>query len=119
MGLINYNIEKYSPKQLVVIPLVLLIISLIVLAYYTAMTGMPVTPGIDFSGGTAVTIETNESVAQMQSTFAGYPLVGVSDVNGGKFLKFSAMDTTQFNSLTALITQKYPASTIEQIDESF
>jgi predicted component of type VI protein secretion system len=27
MGLINYNIEKYSPQQLVVIPLVFLIIS--------------------------------------------------------------------------------------------
>ena len=32
MGLINYNIEKYSPQQLVVIPLVLLVISLVVLA---------------------------------------------------------------------------------------
>ena len=50
MGLINYNIEKYSPKQLVVIPLVLLIVSVIVLAYFTMTTGMPVTPGIDFSG---------------------------------------------------------------------
>jgi preprotein translocase subunit SecF len=119
MGLINYNIEKYSPKQLVVIPLVLLIISLVVIAYYTAMTGMPVTPGIDFSGGTAVTLQTTDSVAQIQSTFAGYPLVDVSNVGGGKFLKFSAMDTAHFNSLNALINQKYPASTIEQIDESF
>jgi len=119
MGLINYNIEKYSPQQLVVIPLILLIISLVVIAYYTATTGMPVTPGIDFSGGTAVTIDTNESVAQLQSAFAGYPLVDVSDVNGGKFLKFSTMDDTKFRSLTALISQKYPDSKIDQIGESF
>jgi preprotein translocase subunit SecF len=119
MGLINYNIEKYSPKQLVVIPLVLLIISLIVLAYYTAMTGLPVTPGIDYSGGTAVTILTTDTPAQLQLTFAGYPLSEVSDVNGGKFLTFSQMDTTQYNSLTALINQKYPDSTIEEIDQSF
>ena len=32
MGLFNYNIEKYSPKQLVIIPLVLLAISLVLLA---------------------------------------------------------------------------------------
>ena len=51
MGLINYNIEKYSPKQLVIIPLVFLVISLILLALNIATTGMPVTPGIDFSGG--------------------------------------------------------------------
>ena len=58
MGWINYNIEKYSPQQLVVIPLVLFVISLVVLASTLAATGMPVTPGIDFSGGTAVTIIT-------------------------------------------------------------
>ena len=33
MGLFHYNIEKYSPKQLVIIPMVLLAISLVVLAY--------------------------------------------------------------------------------------
>ena len=35
---------------------------------------MPVTPGIDFSGGTAVTIITSDSREQLQATFAGYPL---------------------------------------------
>jgi preprotein translocase subunit SecF len=119
MGLINYNIEKYSPKQLVVIPLVLLIVSLVILAYYMAVSGMPVTPGIDFSGGTAVTILTTDTPAQLQTVFAGYPLVDVSDVNGGKFLKFSAMDDTKFRSLTTLISQKYPDANIEQIGESF
>jgi preprotein translocase subunit SecF len=119
MGLINYNIEKYSPQQLVVIPLILLIISLVVIAYYTATTGMPVTPGIDFSGGTAVTILTTDTPAQLQSAFAGYPLVDISDVNGGKFLKFSTMDDTKFKSLSALISQKYPDAKIDQIGESF
>ena len=119
MGLINYNIEKYTPKQLVAIPLVLLLISLVVLAFYTATTGMPVTPGIDFSGGTAVTIQTTDTVAQIQSAFADYPLVDVSDVNGGKFLKFSTMDDAKFKSLSALISAKYPDSKIDQIGESF
>jgi len=119
MGLINYNIEKYSPQQLVVIPLILLIISLVVIAYYTATTGMPVTPGIDFSGGTAVTILTTDTPAQLQDAFKGYPLVDISDVNGGKFLKFSTMDDAQFKSLSALISQKYPDAKIDQIGESF
>ena len=75
MGLINYNIEKYSPQQLVVIPLVLFIISLVVIASTIMATGMPVKPGIDFSGGTAVTIITTDSNEQLQATFTGYPLV--------------------------------------------
>ncbi|RPI39756.1 MAG: protein translocase subunit SecF [Methanoregulaceae archaeon] len=119
MGLINYNIEKYSPQQLVVIPLVLFIISLVVLAFTIVATGMPVTPGIDFSGGTAVTIITSDSREQLQTTFAGYPLSEISDMNNGKFLKFSSMDDTRYQSLSQLISQKYPDAKIDQIGESF
>ena len=120
MGLINYNIEKYSPKQLVIIPLALLAISLILLALNTFSTGMPVTPGIDFSGGTAVTVYTPDSKDQLQATFVGYPLTDISEgVNNGKFLKFGTMDDTKFKELTALISQKYPDASINQIGETF
>ena len=120
MGLINYNIEKYSPKQLVIIPLVLLAISLILLALNMAATGMPVTPGIDFSGGTAVTIFSTDSKEQIQSTFADYPLIDISEgVNEGRFLKFGSMDDQKYNDLTTLIYQKYPDASINQIGETF
>jgi preprotein translocase subunit SecF len=120
MGLINYNIEKYSPKQLVIIPLVLLAISLVLLALNIAATGMPVTPGIDFSGGTAVTIFSTDSKEQIQSTFADFPLIDVSEgVNEGKFLKFGSMDDTKYNDLSTLIYQKYPDASINQIGETF
>jgi preprotein translocase subunit SecF len=120
MGLFNYNIEKYSPKQLVIIPLVILAISVVLLALNMASTGMPVTPGIDFSGGTAVTIFTADTKEQLQSTFAGYPLVDISQgVNNGYFLKFGAMDDTEFRSLSALIYQKFPDAKVDQIGETF
>jgi preprotein translocase subunit SecF len=120
MGLINYNIEKYSPKQLVIIPLALLAVALVLLALNMVATGMPVTPGIDFSGGTAVTIFTADSKEQIQSTFAGYPLIDISEgVNNGKFLKFGAMEDTKFQSLTTLIYQKFPDAKVDQIGETF
>ncbi|MDD1688796.1 MAG: protein translocase subunit SecF [Methanoregula sp.] len=120
MGLFNYNIEKYSPKQLVIIPLALLAISVVLLALTMASTGMPVTPGIDFSGGTAVTIFSADTREQLQSTFAGYPLIDISEgVNNGYFLKFGAMDDAEFRSLTALIYQKYPDAKVDQIGETF
>jgi preprotein translocase subunit SecF len=120
MGLFNYNIEKYTPKQLVIIPLALLAVSLVLLALNLVATGMPVTPGIDFSGGTAVTIITTDTREQLQSTFAGYPLVDISDgVNNGYFLKFGAMDDAEFRSLTALIYQKFPDAKVDQIGETF
>ena len=119
MGLINYNIEKYSPQQLVAIPLALFVLSLVVIAQTFMATGMPVTPGIDFSGGTAVTIITTDSNDQLQATFAGYPLSDISDMNNGKFLKFGSMDDTRYQSLVQLISQKYPDAKIDQIGESF
>ena len=120
MGLVNYNIEKYSPKQLVIIPLGLLAVSLVLLTLNMLSTGMPVTPGIDFSGGTAVTIFTTDTREQIQSTFTGYPLIDISDgVNNGKFLKFGTMDDEQFRSLSTLITQKFPDAKVDQIGETF
>jgi len=120
MGLINYNIEKYSPKQLVIIPLLLLALSLVLLALNTSATGLPVTPGIDFSGGTAVTLVTSDSKEQLQATFAGYPLIDIGEgIGKGKFLKFGTMDDADYKSLSSLISQKYPDSKVDQIGESF
>jgi preprotein translocase subunit SecF len=120
MGLFNYDIEKYSPKQLVIIPLVLLVIAVVLLVLTMVSTGMPVTPGIDFSGGTAVTIVTADTKEQLQSTFAGYPLVDISEgVNNGYFLKFGAMDDAKFRSLSALISEKFPDAKVDQIGETF
>ena len=119
MGLFNYNIEKYSPKQLVIIPLVILAISLVLIALNMVSTGMPVTPGIDFSGGTAVTLITTDTKEQITSYFAEYPLVEVSDMGNGKFLKFGLMDDAKYKSLTSFINQKYPDARIDQIGETF
>jgi preprotein translocase subunit SecF len=119
MGLINYNIEKYSPKQLVMIPLAMLAVALILLILNIATTGMPVTPGIDFSGGTAVTIITTDTREQVSLYFADYPLSDVSDMNNGKFLKFGLMDDAKYKSLTSAINQRYPDARIDQIGETF
>ena len=120
MGLINYDIEKYTPKQLVIVPLLLLVLSLILLALNTSSTGLPVTPGIDFSGGTAVTLVTSDSREQLQEAFAGYPLIDIGEgIGKGKFLKFGTMDDAMYKSLSTLISQKYPDAKVDQIGESF
>ncbi|MDD5143964.1 protein translocase subunit SecF [Methanoregula sp.] len=119
MGLINYNIEKYSPKQLVVIPLVLLVLSLLFVGFTMMSIGMPVTPGLDFSGGTAVTIRTTDTQDDLRTVFAGYPLSEISDMNDAKFLKFGTMDDAQSKSLVTFVGQKYPDASISQISETF
>jgi len=121
MVLFTYDVNRYTPRQMVIIPMVILAISLAILGYTMVTTGFPVKPGIDFSGGTAVTIFTTDSTDTLQDTFSGYPLILPIQVgtNNVKFLKFGPMDDSSFESLAALINQKYPDARIDQIGASF
>ena len=120
MGFIKYDVNRYTPRQMVVIPLVLLILSLAVLGYTMATTGMPVPPGMDFSGGTAVTLFTSDSTESLSATFSGYPLISIGEgVNNGKYVKFGPMDDDSLQSLAALINERYPDAKIDQIGASF
>jgi preprotein translocase subunit SecF len=121
MVLFTYDVNRYTPRQMIIIPMVILAISLAILGYTMVTTGFPVKPGIDFSGGTAVTIFTTDSTDTLQDTFSGYPLILPIQVgtNNVKFLKFGPMDDSSFESLAALINQKYPDARIDQIGASF
>jgi len=120
MGLFTYDVNRYTPKQMMVIPLIVLILSLAVLGYNMATTGTLLTPGMDFSGGTAVTLFTADSPDMLRETFSGYPLISVDGgINDGKYLKFGPMDDASFQSLAALITEHYPDAKIDQIGASF
>lgn len=119
MGKFTYDINKYEPKQMVALPLALLILSVIFLAFNTISTGMPVEPGIDFAGGVSVTISTSDSVSEIESYFADYPLKeSASDFSAG-YLVFDYLDGDNFMDLTEHVTAKYPDATIYQMGETF
>jgi preprotein translocase subunit SecF len=61
---------KYTNRQLVAVPLALLAVALAVLAAGTVATGTPVAPGIEFTGGAEIQIETTDSQAEIESQFA-------------------------------------------------
>jgi preprotein translocase subunit SecF len=120
MGFISYDVNRYTPKQMVIIPLILLILALASLGYMMATTGMPVKPGLDFSGGTAVTLFTTDTDSQMEELFAGYPLISITGgINNGKYLKFGPMADDQLQSLAVLINENYPDAKIDQIGATF
>ncbi|MDV2482878.1 protein translocase subunit SecF [Methanoculleus sp. Wushi-C6] len=120
MEFAGYDINKYSPRQMVVLPLVLLLLAGVLLGYTTLTTGLPITPGIDFAGGTAVTAFTSDSRETIEATFAGYPLLSVGEgLGNGKYIQFGPMDDAQYRSLVALINEQYPDAKIDQIGETF
>jgi preprotein translocase subunit SecF len=120
MGFISYDVNRYTPKQMMIIPLILLVLALIYVGFTTATTGLPVAPGIDFSGGTAVTLFTTDSPDQITAYFTGYPLIGISEgINNGKYLKFGPMDDNTLSSLASKIDARYPDAKVDQIGATF
>lgn len=120
MEFARYDVNKYSPRQMVALPLVLLLLAGVLLGYTTLATGLPLKPGIDFAGGTAVTVFTSDSRETIEAAFSGYPLLSVGEgIGNGKYIQFGPMDDAQYRSLVALINEKYPDAKVDQIGETF
>jgi preprotein translocase subunit SecF len=120
MGFVGYDVNRFTPRQMIIIPMVLLILSLAILGFNIASFGMPVRPGIDFSGGTAVTLFTTDSADQIRAAFSAYPLLSIGEgVNNGKYLKFGPMDDANLQALATEIEARYPEAKIDQIGASF
>ena len=65
--------DRYSNRQLAAVPLAVLALALLVLAGWYLMTGAPVTPGIEFTGGTEIQIATGDSQAAIEQAFEFQP----------------------------------------------
>jgi preprotein translocase subunit SecF len=120
MDWFRYDVDRYTTPRAAVIPLAILVLALIYLGYTLATTGMPVKTGLDFQGGTAVTIITGDDEAAIRAFIAGYPLESVTREGGNQYLlKFGAMPPGENEQLVQRITDRYPDASINYIDETF
>jgi preprotein translocase subunit SecF len=53
--------DRYSNRQLAAVPLAVLALALIVIAGWYVFTGVPVTLGLEFTGGTEIQVATDDS----------------------------------------------------------
>ncbi len=60
---------QYSNRQLLVVPLAVLGLAILVIAGWYVMTGAPVNPGLEFTGGTEIQIATADSPAEIRANF--------------------------------------------------
>lgn len=63
------DLSQYSNRQLAGPVLGALAVALLLLVAWTAFTGSPVTPGIEFTGGTELTIQTSASQDEIREAF--------------------------------------------------
>ncbi|WP_396611578.1 protein translocase subunit SecF [Haloferax sp. S1W] len=64
---------RYTNRQLAAVPLAVLAVALLVIAGWYAATGAPVTPGVDFTGGTELRIATDASQDEVTAAFEATP----------------------------------------------
>ena len=116
----NINVEQYidsylkkvSTTQMIIIPLVLLLLSLIILGWSFISTGSPVELGVEFTGGTSVTVESPLSLEEVQqqftSQFSNTPPISARDAGGGRvMLQFAPMDEAAQMELNKYLTSNY------------
>jgi preprotein translocase subunit SecF len=100
-------VSKYPPRQIMLIPIAIIVIALISLGVTYLSTGSPVHLGIEFTGGTLVTVPATESEDVMAAQFAGYPLADIRNVGSRYMLQFGPMSDSEYSQLSKLINSKY------------
>ncbi len=78
----DFDYTEYSNRELAAVPLAVLGVALLILLFWYVTTGVPVTPGIEFTGGTEVRIQTADSPADIRSTFDEVEFDSIQAVTG-------------------------------------
>ncbi len=100
-------VSKYPPRQIMLIPLAIIVIALIILGATYLSTGSPVKLGVEFTGGTLVTVPAVESEDAIKEKFAAYPLLEVRDIGNRYLLQFGPMDDAEYVELAKQINSQY------------
>jgi preprotein translocase subunit SecF len=88
---------RYTNRQLMAIPLVVLAIALVVLSGWYVMTGSPVNQSIDFTGGTELTVRTDTPRGDLAAQFDPAPtsIQSVADQENRFILTFKRTAGTE------------------------
>lgn len=113
------DITAYPVKKLMTVPIAILVFSLLVLGYFYATTGSPISLGVEFRGGTVVTIDTDKSNEVLMSEFSNYHILEVRDSGNRKMLQFGPMSHSQKDELIGKIGAEYKDYQLQDMGEQF
>ncbi len=100
-------ISKYPPKQLMLIPILIIVLAFVSLGVTYLNTGSPVKLGIEFTGGTLVTVPATESEDAVAEEFAKYPLVDIRNIGSRYMIQFGPMSDSEYSDLAKQTVSKY------------
>ncbi|MCR3883239.1 protein translocase subunit SecF [Methanotrichaceae archaeon M04Ac] len=100
-------ISKYEPKKMVAISLAVLAVALAILGFTYLKTGSPVNLGVEFTGGTIITVPVVESEGEITAKLVGYPVLDIREVGHRFMIQLGPMDDAEYRELSAMIDAEY------------
>jgi preprotein translocase subunit SecF len=111
-------VKNHDDRQLLAFPLAILAVSLIILLVSYVSTGSPVNLGMEFQGGTQISVETTESPAALKEAFSSYPILDARQTGSRVIMDFGVMDDAKQRQLEQNIASnkdKYSNVQINQV----
>ena len=108
-------VKEHNNRQLVTIPIVVFVLSILALALMFASTGAPIKLGIEFEGGTMIAVTTSESALSIETKYSEYPIVDARSAGERVVMQFGPMDNKVQRALEDDITASYSDVEIKQI----
>lgn len=108
-------ISKYPPRQIMLVPIAVVILALISLGVTYVSTGSPVKLGIEFTGGTLITVPGIGSEESVAAEFADYPVQDVRDIGNRYMLQFGPMSDMEYSQLVKLANDRFESPDIRHM----
>lgn len=112
-------VKNHNDRQLLALPLAILAVSLVILLVSFVSSGSPVKLGMDFQGGTQISIETTDSPAVLEKTYSSYPLTDVRQTGSRVIMQFGVMDDEQQRQLEKDVMGRYSNVQIQQVGPTY
>lgn len=113
--LLDNFVKTHDNRQLLAIPLAILAVSLAILLVSFISSGSPVDLGLEFQGGTQISVETTDSPAKLEEMYSSYDLTDVRQAGSRVIMQFGVMDNEQQHQLENDITSRYSNVQIQQV----
>ncbi|MFZ3059480.1 MAG: protein translocase subunit SecF [Candidatus Methanoperedens sp.] len=118
---IEAYVKNFDFKQMLILPVILLLLSLSILAYTTYKTGAPLELGLEFKGGTAVFFDSAKPIDQLEEEYKMFPDVQVREYGGGvrKIMQFGPMPESLKDELITKVKSEFTNVEINNMGEAF
>ena len=112
-------VKNHSDRQLLAFPLAILAVSLIVLLVSFISSGSPLILGMEFQGGTQISVETTDSPATLEKMYSSYPIMDARQTGSRVIMQFEAMDEEQQRQLEKDVMSRYTNVQIQQVGPTY